>query len=232
MLPGLSALELGRIRMSVGYATHKRGRPLSPVDVGKALRKAISHGASVPECAEIIPLHQTGVARFLRILQLPEDLQYLVDWGSGKNFIGFSSAVEMVKLANPEDQHAVADEVLANGLNSKEVRQVVQLRSRSGQSIEACVREVLGMRPQIEKRYIFLGSVSREDMDALRRLTQPARNAILSAGMEALGIRNATGRLGARFFTLVGDERFNAAIRAIGKENIEARVRSHISEAI
>ena len=232
MLPGLSASELGRIRMSVGYGTHKRGRPLLPIDVGMGLRKAISHGASVAECAEIIPLHQTGIARFLRILQLPEDLQHLVDWGSGKNFIGFSSAVEMVKLANAEDQHAVANEVLANGLSSKEVRQVAQLRCRSGRSIEACVREVLGMRPKIEKRYVFLGSVSPEDVDALRRLTQAARNVILSAGMEALGIRDAAGRLGARFFTLVGDERFNASMRAIGKENIEARIRSHISEAI
>ena len=232
MLPGLSALELGRIRMSVGYGTHKRGRPLSPVDVGMGLRKAISHGASLAECAEVIPLHETGIARFLRILQLPADLQHLVDWGSGRNFIAFSSAVEMVKLANVEDQHAVANEVLAKGLSSKEVRQVAQLRRRSGQSIEACVEEVLGMRPKIEKKYVFLGSVSPEDVDALGRLTQPVRDAILSAGMEALGILNATGRLGARFFTLVGDERFNASMRAIGKENIEARVRSHITEAI
>ena len=30
MLTGLNALELGRLRMSVGYGTHKKGRWYSP----------------------------------------------------------------------------------------------------------------------------------------------------------------------------------------------------------
>ena len=231
MLPGLSSLELGRLRMSVGYGTHKRGRPLSPVDVSVLLHKARSHGASVADCAGAIPLHETGVVRFLRILDLPTDLLHLVAWGADKNFIGFSSAVEMTRL-DAEDQHALADAILSNGLMSKEIRQVTQLRRRSERSIEACVREVLEMRPKVEKRYVFIGSVSSEDVATLQDLTQPARDVILVAGMESVGIRNATGRLGARFFTLVGDARFNASMQAIGKENIEARLRSHISEAI
>lgn len=233
MLPGLKALELGRLRMSVGYGTHKRGRPLSPVEVGVLLRKARSNGISLADCAKAIQLRGTGhIGRFLRILDLPADLQHLIDWGSGTNFIGFSSAVEMVKLEDTEDQYAVADAILSNGLSSKEVRQVAQLRHRSGRTIEACVREVLNMRPKVEKRYVFIGSVASENVDALQELTQPGRDMMLAAGMESVGLRSATGRLGARFFTLVGDERFNASMQEIGKENIEARLRSHISEAV
>ena len=88
MLAGLTALELGRLRMSVGYGTHKKGRPLSPVEVGSLLQKARAEGVSLEECARAIQLDGTGhIGRFLRILDLPNHIQHLIDWGSGKNFV-------------------------------------------------------------------------------------------------------------------------------------------------
>ena len=233
MLAGLSALELGRLRMSVGYGTHKKGRPLSPIEVGLLLQRARSEGVSLEECAKAIQLDGTGhIGRFLRVLDLPGDIRHLVDWGSGKNFIGFTSAVELAKLKDTVAQRAVAEALLSNGLDSKEVRQVVQLRSRSGRDIEACVQEVIDMRPKIERRFVFVGTLASENMETLEKLTQSVRDAILTSGIEALGLRSATGRMGPRFFTLVGNERFDASMREIGKENIEARLRAHISEAI
>ena len=233
MLIGLSALELGRLRMSVGYGTHRKGRPLSPIEVGVLLRKACSEGMSMEECAKAIQLDGTGhIGRFLRILDLPDDIRHLVDWGSGKSFIGFTSAVEMAGLKDGDHQRAVADAILSDGLNSKEVRQVVQLRRRSGRDINACIEEVLGMRPTIERRYVFIGSVFPENVGPLGRLTQAVRDAVLASGIEELGLRNTVGRLGPKFFTLVGDERFNASMKEIGKENIESRLRSCILEAV
>ena len=233
MLAGLSALELGRLRMSVGYGTHKKGRPLSPVEVGSLLRKARSEGVSLEECAKAIQLDGTGhIGRFLRILDLPDDIQHLIDWGSGKNFIGFTSAVELTKLKDTGDQYTVIKAVLSDGLNSKEVRQVAQLRERSGRTIEVCIEEVLDMRPEIEKRHVFIGSVAGENVEALGGLTQAVRDAILASGVEDIGLRSVTGRLGPKFFTLVGDELFDASMKEIGKENIEAQLRSHISEAV
>ena len=94
MLAGLTALELGRLRMSVGYGTHKKGRPLSPIEVGLLLQRAHEKGVSLEDCARTIQLDGTGhIGRFLRILDLPEDIQHLIDWGSGKNFVSFTSAV-------------------------------------------------------------------------------------------------------------------------------------------
>ena len=233
MLAGLSALELGRLRMSVGYGTHKKGRPLSPIEVGSLLQKARSEGVSLEKCAKAIQLDGIGhIGRFVRILDLPSDIRHLIDWGSGKRFIGFTSAVELVKLKDKSDQRTVAETLLSNGLSSKEVRQIVQLRGRSGRPIKACVREVLDMRPKIEKRFVFVGSVASDSLEALEGLTQTVRDSILASGIEDMGLRNATGRLGPRFFTLVGNERFDASMREIGKENIEARLRAHISEAI
>ena len=219
--------------MSVGYGTHKKGRPLSPIEVGMLLQRARSEDVSLEECAKAIQLDGTGhIGRFLRILDLPDEIRHLIDWGSGQNFIGFTSAVELAKLKDAGDQRAVAEAVLSSGLGSKEVRQVVQLLGRSGRDIEACIREVLDMRPKIEKRFVFVGSIASEHVEALEKLAQTIRDTILTSGIEAIGLRSATGRMGPRFFTLVGNERFDASMREIGKENIEARLRAHISEAI
>lgn len=234
MLPGLSVLELGRLRMSVGYGTHKKGRPLSPIEVGTLLRQARSEGVSLEDCARAINLEGTGhIGRFLKILDLPQDLQHLVDWGAGDDFIGFSSAVELARFGNPDDQHAVAHSILSDGLNSKEVRQVAQLRTRSGRPICACVTEVLGMRTRIERRYVFLGSIGDPDVTvALSGLTQVQRDLILESAIDHLALHGTTGRLGKTFFTLVGDERFDASMRTLGKKDVEARLRTHISEAL
>ena len=234
MLAGLSALELGRLRMSVGYGTHKKGRPLSPIEVGLILRSARDAGVSLRDCASALNLNGTGhIGRFLRILELPQDLQHLISWGSGKGLIGFSSAVELVKIRDADDERAVTRSILADGLNSKELRQVGQLRIRSGRTIGACIKEVLGMRPIVERRYVFIGSVVDQNVeDVLVELTQAERDSILESGIKLLNLRGASGRLGKRFFTLVGDDRFNASMKSIGKESIEAQLRTHISKTV
>ena len=233
MLAGLNALELGRLRMSVGYGRQKKGRPLSPVEVGLLLRKARDEGTSLKDCAAAVQLDGTGhVGRFLRILKLPEDIRHLVDWGAGEGFIGFTSAVELSGFRDPEDQRTVAEAILSKRLTSREVRQVVQIRKRSGRTIEACVEEILGMRPTVERRYVFIGSVAEEDVAGLGGLTQTAKDSILKSGIRRFNLQGATGRLGTRFFTLVGDERFNASMLDVGKENIETLFRTHISETV
>ena len=88
------------------------------------------------------------------------------------------------------------------------------------------------MRPKVLKRYVFIGSVEAENVQKMRELTQSARDSMLAAGMEKVGIRGATGRLGVRFFTLVGDEEFNSSMRDVGKDKIEAQLRSHMSQSV
>lgn len=235
MLPGLSGLELGRLRLSVGYGTHKKGRPLSPMEVGLLLRRARDSGVSLKDCAKAIQLDGTGhIGRFLRILDLPEDLRHLVDWSGGREgTIGFSCAVELVRLSDDDDRRTVADAIIGNGLDSKEVRQIAQLRHRSGRPVEDCVEEVLDMRPTIEKRYVFIGSISDGAVGRdLTQLTQFQRNSILKACIDQFDLQGASGRLGERFFTLVGDGRFDEAMNRIGKDNVETQLRLCIGEAV
>lgn len=233
MIHGLSALELARLRMSVGYGTHRKGRPLSPSEVGKLLHRARAAGASLGDCAEALGLRGTTlVSRFLGLLDLPSDLLHLVSWGRSGDAIGFSTAVELARVSSPEDKRAVATAVLEQRLQASEVRQVAQILRRSERSVQECLREVVGMRPSIERVYVFVGAIVDEGVrSALVAQTQEHRNGLLRSGIEALGLK-ATGRLGEEVFTLVGDERLNTRLNSEGREAIESQLRTYIKENV
>ena len=230
MLRGLNALELGRLRVSVGYGTHKKGRPLSPVEVAELVARARATGSAMADCAREIRIDESGLGRFLRLFELPEELRHLVDWGGGRGVLGFSSAVELVRIPNYDNMRTVANAVLESGLNSKETRQVVQLLERSGRPADDVLKEVLGMRPVIERRYVFIGTVVDQSIaDALENRSQREKDELLQGAMTKLGIAGASGRLGKSRFTLVGDERFEASMSKIGKELLEGRLCSAIA---
>ena len=230
MLKGLNALELGRLRVSVGYGTHKIGRPLSPVEVGELVNRARTAGNTMAECAREIRIDESGLGRFLRLLQLPEDLRHVVDWGSGGGVLGYSRAVELVRIPCHDDMRTVAKAVLEAGLNSKETRQVVQILERSGRPAEEVLQEVLGMRPVVERRYVFIGSViDRSLSEALQEISQREKDALLLGAISRLGLVGASGRLGASRFTLVGDEQFGASMSKIGEEILEEELCSAIA---
>ena len=233
MLADLSALELGRLRMSVGYGTHKKGRPLSPIEVGKLIRRVKEAGVSTEDCAKAINLDKSGIGRFLRILDLPENVQHLVSWGTQKDSVGFSAATQLVRVKDTEDQHAVVRSILSEGLNSKEIEQVVQLRTRSGREISKCLKEILGMRPVIEKRHVFIGTIKNQDIKSvLADLTQEERDSILQSSIVALDLAEVSGRLGESLFTLVGSNSLDVVIRNIGAENLEAQLRAQIQKGV
>ena len=234
MLPELSALELGRLRMSVGYGGHKKGRLLSPVEVGLLISRAINAGASLEDCEQEINLDKTGIRRFQLITALPEDLRHNIVWGTNKEGgIGFSTAVELSKIKDTNEQRVVSTAILANNLSSKETRYLIQLRHRTGRSIDNCLSEILKMRPTIERRYVFIGSIIDPELqNTLAGFTQNERDNIFASSIERLGLKGAAGRLGGQVFTLVGDERFNQSMKRIGKDSIETRLRNYISETV
>lgn len=230
---GLTDSEVGLLRMSVGYGRRQSGRPLSPTEVGLLLKRAVEHGASRRECSEKVDLSATNIGRFLRLTSLPFAVQGWIDWGAPKDFVGFSSAAELARLPDDSDQRTVAEAVLSQRLTSKEVRQVVQLRTRSLRPIAKCVQEIVGMRTVVERRYVFMGAVIDEDVvAALSRLSQLERNLLLSDCLTTVGLEGASGRLGPKIFTLVGGGDFGQSMEQLGKESIEHHVRSHIRRSI
>lgn len=233
MLTGLSALELGRLRVSVGYGTHKIGRPLTPVEVAQLIERARRAGNSLSDCAREIRIDETGLSRFLRLLELPEDIRHLVDWGGGNGVLGFSQSVELLKIRSSDQLRTIARAVLEHDLTSKETRQVAQLLKRSGRPPEDVVNEVMGMRPIIERKYVFIGSVSEQALSAaLANCTQREKDTLLRRALATLDLLGATGRLGTKRFTLVGDEEFGSSMAKIGKDKLEKLLCSEIHKGL
>lgn len=219
--------------MSVGYGTHKRGRPLSPVEVGTLLRRAQSAGASLQDCAKCLMISDSQVSRFLSVLELPADIKHLVAFGRSSDSVGFTTAVQLARVNDPDDQRVLVTAVLEQGLQMDEVRQTIQLRQRSGRTIEECLQGVLAMRPTVYRHYVFIGAVADRKVEAiLGQMQQAERDAFLRSSLEALDFQEASGRLGEKFFTLVGDERLNGKIAKQGKETIEARLRQHLTAKV
>ena len=234
MLPGLSALEIGRLRMSVGYSGHKKGRPLSPAEVGALLHRACEAGASRDECAKFLGLRGPDVvASFLQVSKaVPADLLHLVSWGQSTDSISFTTTIELARIRSAEDRRAVAASIIEHRLRRHEVRAVAQIRKRSRKTIQECIREVLGMRPVVERIYVFMGAIIDHEVNtALASRTQAERNSLLGSGLAALGIEGS-GRLGEQLFTIVGDERLNSQLNRDGREVVESRLRMYIKENV
>lgn len=232
MLPGLTDMEFGRLRMSIGYRTHKRNRPLSPIEVANLLRAARQAGAGLKNCARALRLHETNVRRFLGLLKIPESVQHLVAWGKGRGTISFSVAVELSKMSGSE-QTVMARAAIENSLDSKETRQIGQLRRRSDRPLDDCIKEVIGMRPIVERHHVFMGGTGADSVAVhLRKLSQKARDEMLNLAIAKFGFVDITGHLGDRLFTLVGGADLDELVSQIGSEIIESRIQEYLAEGV
>ena len=226
-LKGLTPEERKLLLISVG--THRGKRALCPVEVAKLLRKAVESGTSLADCAAGVQMSTSQVSRFLSLLRIPSELQYLISFGHAPGSLGFSAAFELSRLDDAADQRHAVQAVLVHSLNSSEVRQLVQARVRSRKSMDECVATVLKMRPHVEVRHVFIGSVLRDDIRArLQRLSQERRNEILQDILKKrFKVLHATGRLGAERFTLIGGEELGTVVKA-GKDEFEEQVNAEL----
>lgn len=232
MLLGLSAEEFKRLLLSIG--THRGERPLSPVEAAGLLRKAQDAGASASDCAKAVHLEgPTWIARFIKILDLPEDVYHLIDWGRRNGSIAFTSATEIARLTEDADQRTAIKAALEHDLSSSEVRQLVQLRLRSHKPMDACVSAVLKMRPQVQLRHVFIGAITSDSLRRrLQSLSQHERDANLSALFhKEWPLTNVSGHLGTQHFTLVGDKEFGDLVKN-EKETIERKVNGGLEECL
>lgn len=227
-LEALTPEEKKLLLVSIG--THRGERPLTPVEVGKLLRKAIEGGMSMADCAAAVLLEgPSQVSRFLSLLKLPEDVQHVIDWGGSSGTIAFTAAFELSRLGDSADQRRAVQAVLEHNLSSSEARQLVQARKRSRKSMDECIEAVLRMRPQVVMRHVFIGSVMGDDVRTrLRRLSQHQRDEILQ-GILKRRFRelHAVGHLGAERFTLVGGAEMGETLKAL-KNSLEEQINAEL----
>jgi hypothetical protein len=230
MLPGLSPEEHKKLILSVG--THRGKRSISPVEAAVLFDKAQRAGASLADCAKAVQLEgPTWVGRFLNLLKLPEDVRHLVDWGRGAGAVTFTSAADIARLDGPDDRRAAIQAALMHNLSTKEVRQLVQLRKRSLRTMAECTEGVLKMRPQVDVRHVFIGSVSEGLRARMRDLGQYARDEIFAKVVKQVIGPGVSGRLGAERFTVVGGQTFGAVVAA-KKDLLEREINEGLSSEL
>lgn len=219
----LNALKQ-RLIMSVG--THRRSRPLSPTEVAEGLRILEADGMSGSDIAGMLQLEGTSMlGRFARLRKLSPRVGHLVDWRGSSSSISFSTASEIARLPGPE-QEELTHTALQKSMTKNEVVQVVQLRQRARGPVSECIEQVLRMRPRVVYREIFVGAIRDEAARArLEQLTQAERNSLLQRAL-ASSLRSVApwaGRLGQRFFTIVGGERLARVLNAM-EPDFEAEI--------
>ena len=205
-MKGLTPYERRDLILSVG--THRGARRLSPLEVAQLIQKALDHGSSRKECSAALGVGTSQIGTFLKLLSLNAEVQHMAGWGgSSRASIAFSSLAELRRL-NSADQVSVATAILKERLKWKEVIEVVQIRERSGKTVEECVADVVRRRPVIETQHVFIGRVDRLTSVELGDLDQASRDGLLQhvlAGM--IGADRAfEGRLGLGTFTVVTQE--------------------------
>ena len=213
-MKGLLSREISQLILSVG--THKSQRPLLPIEVAEYMQKALDAGEKRKDIAEKLYLEDSSIiGRFIRLLSLPAQVQQIIGWGSDPTTISFTAASEIARLDSSQEQSPLAKAALENQFNKSEIIQVVQIRRRSGNSIESCIKAVLDQRPIVERRYVVIGEMRSEILkDKLKQISQQERNNLLQLVLERHGpdTPHLGAKLGAEYFILVGDEHFHSAI--------------------
>lgn len=229
---GLSSDEYRQLVMSVG--THRGERKLSPVEVAGLLNKAIEAGANRKECSQALDVGPTQMSTFLRLLRLAPEVQHLADWGEGSgSTIPFSSLAQLASL-EARAQDVAARAILGHRLTWKEVVQLVQVVGRSGKAIEQCIDDVVRLRPEVEIRHLFIGSLTSESLQtSLATVSQAERDSLLAEALRGiLGMSEGlSGRLGTSNFTLTWDKN-PAEVAGLSADAFEKAVGESVAGAI
>lgn len=228
---GITPDEQKLLLRSVG--THRGERALSPVEVGRLLKKAVTAGATRKECADGARLGQTQVSTFLKLTELAPEIQHLADWGgSNSASVSFSSLAELARLPR-NDQKEAAAAILRHKLTWKEVIQLVQMADRSGKLISQCIEDVLKLRPQVETRHLFVGSITSEVLrERLKTMTQIERDKLFDRALrDTLGLSiSVSGRLGIDTLTILSPEDLSKVLQ-LKPDEIETSVNDALEQA-
>jgi hypothetical protein len=216
---GLRPEEFQKLLLSVG--SHLKERALTPIEVGLLFKRMLGNGATAEHCAKAVHFDGSSmVHRFLKLLTLAPTIQHNVDWGSSGATIGFSAAAELARL-DTVDQESLAQAAMENEMSSAEVKQAVQLRKRAKKDVASCVQEVLGMRPEIIRRHVFVGAITSEVLrQRLTTYDQRERDALFTTQLANYlsGPTMLGAKLGTAHFTIVTNDAGSATLRRLSPD--------------
>ena len=200
--------------------THKRSRPLSPLEAAKELHNFFERGGR----REQLPVKEDAIREFLSLLKLPETVQKMLGWrGIERSEIGMYSGSRISTLKKVEDQKALAKSAVERELNSKEVQRIVRHKLRHPKkSIDDCIETVVAMRPI--KRHLFITQISKGMIKRLKREAETRKTSTDILAKEILSKELPRGslislNLREDFIMLLLKEEGNEALGKLAKES-------------
>lgn len=218
MQTALKEEEFEELVLSVGI--HRRRRVLRPVEVAKRIKRALEAGVlrgsgitqfSLGSLAKRLGLKDASmVTRFLTLLNIPEEFQEIVEWGSragAMSHLTFSIASAMSTLSR-DQQRELFLEVFKHELTKLEAMSVVQtLKRNPSRSVRDAVGEVLRSRPVRVYHEVLIGSFPPESPMASPSLPTGRKEAVLNAVLKPIFDDEAVvGRVSEKHFLISTSE--------------------------
>ena len=228
--PSFSREEFKGLLTSVGGS---RVRRLSPVDVGRLLRRERNNGVSVARLTEELGLAPGAsvVGWFMRLPDLPDDVQTLVVFGRSGAGLSLTQAAEIARLA-PDDEamRRLAIRAVEASLTGAETRSAVQIVARRGVLVDSAADEVLAGRDITERRHVWICELVPAAASSLP-VDASERKARFAATVRAVGVQHLSASAGDHRFTVVLDDaQARAAAQAgLGAESVEKAVNAALT---
>ena len=155
-------------------------RPLSPMETAEVIHELlIELGNNKVELEKRLPLSQSMINNFFKLLSLPPKLKDMIKWGESSKRTGeisFSSACKLSNLKSKNDilKLAYAITTLSRPITKTEVANIVSLKNKNHDKfIDDCIKEILDVnRPLIIEHFIFISGVQTSIVKLLQNLSK------------------------------------------------------------
>lgn len=102
-------------------------RDMSPIEIGRFLAETASRDGVGAATTEVGLKDQGTVKQFIRVLDLPEDLQAKVAWKRAAGSLPFTVAAEVARLSSADDARDLWSKAVAQKMTKKDVREAIGL---------------------------------------------------------------------------------------------------------
>ena len=169
-------------------------RPLSPIQVAEEIDELLRElDGNKSELKRRLPISQSIIDGFLRLLKLPKEIQDIIVWGdSNKNTgeISFSAASFICKLENSDDILKLVGAIhsLDRPITKEEIKDIHSLKKHnSKKTIENCIGEVLGVtRPIVIRHFLFISGIDPAIVKKLKTESQKNDTKLDNFGFDIL----------------------------------------------
>lgn len=135
--------------MELGLIENLQREDLNPMEEAMGYQSLIKdYGLTQEEVSQRVSKSRPTVANAMRLLQLPQEVQWLIEQGS----ITAGHGRAMLPLANPEVEIEMAEEVMRKNLSVREVEERVR-RMRNEEIPDGTIRKEPNQQEKTEEMY-------------------------------------------------------------------------------